>query len=54
VPESKPPKEPTPFERFTALTKKVVSVPRSEIQKREADYQKARKNSPKNSDPKTV
>jgi hypothetical protein len=39
--------EPTPFDKFAALTKQIVSVPRSEILKREAEYKKARRNPPK-------
>jgi hypothetical protein len=42
VPQSKP-SEPSPFEKFAALTKKVVSVPRIEIQKRETEYKEQRK-----------
>jgi hypothetical protein len=37
------PKAETPFERFSALTKKIVSVPRAEIQKRETRYKEQRK-----------
>jgi hypothetical protein len=49
VPEEKPRPEETPFERFKKLTEKVVSVPRSEIQKRESDWQKDKaKNGKKN------
>lgn len=32
------------FEKFRAFTQKIVSVPKSEIDKREAEYQKTRKN----------
>jgi len=32
------------FEKFRQFTQKIVSVPKSEIDKREAEYQKARKN----------
>lgn len=42
VPETKP-VGPTPFQKFAALTKKVVAVPREEIQRREAEYKQARK-----------
>jgi hypothetical protein len=31
------------YERFERLAKQVISVPKSEINKREAEYQKARK-----------
>lgn len=49
VPEPEPKPEETPFDRFKKLTEKVVSVPRSEIQKREADWQKEKvKNGKKN------
>jgi hypothetical protein len=33
----------TPFERFDSLLKRVISVPKSEIDKREAEYKKQRK-----------
>jgi hypothetical protein len=33
----------TPFEKFLAFTKKVVAVPKAEIDKREAEYQRERK-----------
>jgi hypothetical protein len=35
--------EGTPREKFLAFTKKVVSVPKSEIDKREREYQRRRK-----------
>jgi hypothetical protein len=34
--------EETPFEKFRQFTQKIVSVPKSEIDKREAQYQKER------------
>jgi len=34
----------SPFEKFREFTKKVVSVPKTEIDRREAEYQKSRKN----------
>jgi len=34
----------TPFEKFRQFTKKIVSVPKAEIERREAEYQKTRKN----------
>jgi hypothetical protein len=34
----------TPFEKFRQFTKKIVSVPKSEIDRRETEYKKARKN----------
>jgi hypothetical protein len=37
----------TPFEKFRQFTKKIVSVPKEEIDRREAEYQKARKNKKK-------
>jgi hypothetical protein len=37
-------KSETPFEKFRAFTQKVISVPKAEIDRREAEYQKARKN----------
>jgi hypothetical protein len=39
----KPPAE-TPFEKFRQFTKKIVSVPKSEIDRRERKYQKDRAN----------
>jgi hypothetical protein len=33
----------TPFEKFRQFTQKIVSVPKSEIDRREAEYKKARK-----------
>jgi hypothetical protein len=33
----------TPFEKFRQFTKKIVSVPKVEIDRREKQYQKARK-----------
>jgi hypothetical protein len=38
-----PPKSETPFERFKRLTKRVVSVPHAEIQKRETEWKNGRK-----------
>lgn len=45
-------KDPTPFEKFRAFTKKVVSVPKSEIDKREKEYkdQRQRKRDKKRSE----
>lgn len=34
--------EPTPFEKFQTFTKKVLSVPKTEIDRRDAEYKKAR------------
>ena len=34
--------EPDPFERFNAALRKIVSVPKSELQKREAAYKRQR------------
>ena len=34
--------EPTPFEKFRAFAQQVVSVPKAEIDRREADYQRQR------------
>ena len=34
--------EPTPFEKFQQFTKKVLSVPKTEIDRREKEYQKGR------------
>jgi len=33
----------TPFEKFRKFTKKIVSVPKAEIDRREVEYQKTRK-----------
>jgi len=33
----------TPFEKFRQFTKKIVSVPKAEIDRREKQYQKTRK-----------
>ncbi len=43
VPEPKSTKEETPFERFKKFTAEIISVPRSEIQKREAEWKKGAK-----------
>jgi hypothetical protein len=37
-------KKETPFEKFRTFTQKIVSVPKAEIDRREAEYQKTRKN----------
>ena len=37
------PEEPTPFEKFREFVRKVVSVPKSEIDQREAEYKRMRK-----------
>jgi hypothetical protein len=37
----------TPFEKFRQFTKKIVSVPKAEIDRRENEYQKDRKNKAK-------
>jgi len=39
-PSTKP--EPTPFQKFEALTRRVMSVPKAEIDKRHAEYKKIR------------
>lgn len=36
------PSEPTPEQRFRAALKKIVSVPKTEIVKREEEYQRQR------------
>jgi hypothetical protein len=38
------PERETPFEKFRQFTQKIVSVPKEEIDRRESEYQKARKN----------
>jgi hypothetical protein len=35
---------PTPFEKFRESARKLISVPKAEIDRREAEYKKARKN----------
>jgi len=40
----------TPFEKFRQFAKKIVSVPKSEIDRREQEYKKARKNKAKRRD----
>jgi len=37
-------KEPSEADKFRAFTQKIVSVPKEEIDRREAEYQKTRKN----------
>lgn len=34
--------EPTPFEKFRQFAKQVISVPKKEIERREAEYKKGR------------
>jgi len=43
--DSKPPSE--GYERFEKLAKQLISVPKSEIEKREAEYQKHKKSAAK-------
>jgi hypothetical protein len=43
MPEPKPPKVETPFERFKRLTSRLVSVPHAEIRKRETEWKNGRK-----------
>lgn len=40
--ESQPKAEPSPFQKFDALTKKIMSVPKSEIDKRAHEAKKQR------------
>ncbi len=40
--DAKPPTEPTPYEKFVAATKRVLSVSKHELQKRESAYRKRR------------
>lgn len=35
--------QPTPFEKFRNFTQRVVSVPKAEIDRREKEYQRIRK-----------
>jgi hypothetical protein len=43
MPSEHPKREETPFERFKRFTAKIVSVPHSEIKKREAEWKNGRK-----------
>jgi hypothetical protein len=43
MPNEQAQNQPTEFERFLAFTKKVVSVPKAEIDRREAIYKAERK-----------
>jgi hypothetical protein len=45
VKPSKPPSE--EYQRFEKLAKQLISVPKSEIEKREAEYQKHKKSGKK-------
>lgn len=46
-PDDKPAPEPTPFSAFDALTRRIMAVPKAEIDKMEAEYQKEREKKPK-------
>lgn len=41
------PPPPTPFDAFTDLTRRLIAVPKAEVEKREAAYKKARAKLPK-------
>jgi hypothetical protein len=41
--EAKPPEQPTPFDKFREFTRRVVSVPKAEIDRREKEYKLARR-----------
>ncbi len=45
--DDKPAPEPTPFATFDELARKIMGVPKSEIDKREAEYQKEQAKKPK-------
>lgn len=45
---------PTPFEKFQSLAQRLVSVPREELEREQAKYEKKRKKSPKQSDRKPM
>jgi len=45
--DEKPAPEPTPFAAFDEFARKVMGVPKSEIDKREAEYQKGQAKKPK-------
>lgn len=52
--EHAPPREPTPFEKMAALASKVISVPKSEIERRERERKEAKPRSlPKHGDAST-
>jgi hypothetical protein len=40
--QAKPSKEPSPAEKFRQFAQQIVSVPKTEIDRREAEYKKAR------------
>jgi hypothetical protein len=42
-----PPAEPTPFAKFQQLAKAIMSVPKSEIDRREEQWKEANKDKPK-------
>ena len=39
----KPEKDPTPWERFVALARKVTQTPKAEVEKREKEWREERK-----------
>lgn len=45
--ETTPPEEETPFERFERMVRQIVSVPKTEIDRRDAEWRKARKDKAK-------
>ena len=47
-----PPKQPTEYDNFTKLVDKVLSVPKAEILRREAEYKRKADLNPKKRGPK--
>ena len=47
-PKAEPPQEIHPFERFREAMKKLVTVPKAEILRREAEYREQRKKGKQN------
>ena len=44
---AKPPPEPSPFERFTEFTRRILAVPKSEIDRRHREWKRRRRNKTK-------
>lgn len=38
-----PAREPTPFERFTDFTRRIIAVPKAEVEKQKRDYRRKRR-----------
>lgn len=39
-----PTRDPTPFERFTEFTRRIIAVPKAEVEKQKRMYRKRRRN----------